>query len=59
MPSRISVTSIRTQTSHIASDTTILVEGVEPGHDSAKMAAEDRRAILEGAKKFYSTAVRR
>jgi hypothetical protein len=58
MPSRISVKSIRTQTSHIASDT-ILVEGVEPGHDSAKMAAEDRRAILEGAKKFYSTVVRR
>lgn len=31
------------RTDHIASDT-ILVEGVEPGHDSARMAAELRNA---------------
>jgi uncharacterized protein (DUF1330 family) len=34
---------LRLRTRHIASDT-ILVEGVEPGHDSAKMAADLRAA---------------
>jgi uncharacterized protein (DUF1330 family) len=34
---------LRLRTSHIASDA-ILVEGVEPGHNSAKMAAELRAA---------------